>query len=203
MALWQAQATSGGNSPEESSVRAQMRCQGGLGQFCSIHQKGALDYIYEAKASGAWRSQASQGTLNVPVVPPKSCHAIVQGRQVTALRFSKSRTPPNKTSLQMHLNPVTVSCSTCKQQGRARKGAQCDPNLGRDEDTILKGESLRSLLFEDMCLQIKGGPSLAKSFALRDPKCLLRRTRILSPASVKGQEGRLRGETPPEKSSSL
>lgn len=40
-----------------------MQCQGGLGQFCSIHQKGALYYIYEAKASGAWRSQASQGTL--------------------------------------------------------------------------------------------------------------------------------------------
>lgn len=63
LALWQAQATSGGNSPEESSVRAQMLCQGGLGQFCNTHQKGALFYIYEAKASGAWRSQASQGTL--------------------------------------------------------------------------------------------------------------------------------------------
>lgn len=103
----------------------------------------------------------------------------------------------------MRLNPVKVSCSTCTQQGRARKGAQCDPNLGRDEETILKGESLRSLLFADMCLQTKGGPSLAKSFALRDPKCPLRRPWILSPASVKGQEGRLRGETPPEKSSSL
>jgi SH3-like domain-containing protein len=44
-------------------VSAQMLCQGGLGQFCSIHQKGVLYYIYEAKVWGAWRSQTSQGTL--------------------------------------------------------------------------------------------------------------------------------------------
>lgn len=33
-------------------MSAQVLCQGGLGQFCSIHQKGALYYSYEAKAGG-------------------------------------------------------------------------------------------------------------------------------------------------------
>lgn len=27
-----------------------MLCQGGLGQFCSVHQTGVLYYMYEAKA---------------------------------------------------------------------------------------------------------------------------------------------------------
>lgn len=106
-------------------MSAQMLCQGGLGQFCSIHQKGVLYYIYKAKALGAWRSQTSQGT-NVPVVPPKSCHATVHRRQVIALRFSKPRTPPNETPFQMRLNPMELTCSACTQQG---KGPEREPNM--------------------------------------------------------------------------
>lgn len=42
-------------------MSARMLCQGGLGQFCSIHQKGVLYYIYKAKAWGPGGVRLAKG----------------------------------------------------------------------------------------------------------------------------------------------
>lgn len=127
-------------------------------------EEGAVHYIYEAKASGAWRSQTGQGTL-------MSCHATVQGEQVTALRFSKPRATPNETPFQMRLNPIEFTCSACTQHGKGpEREPNVTPNLGGYEEKILKGESLRSLLFWGHALADQERPLTFRAIPFEGPK---------------------------------